>query len=80
MNAITVKDLTVRFGETVALDNVSIAFGENRIYGLLGRNGAGKSTLMNAVTNRLFPEMGEVFIDGEPAMENDRAQGKIYCM
>ena len=80
MNAITVKDLTVRFGETVALYNVSVAFGENRIYGLLGRNGAGKSTLMNAVTNRLFPEMGEVFIDGEPAMENDRAQGKIYCM
>ena len=64
----------------MALDNVSVAFGENRIYGLLGRNGAGKSTLMNAVTNRLFPEMGEVFIDGEPAMENDRAQGKIYCM
>ena len=31
MNAITVKDLTVRFGETVALDNVSVAFGGNRI-------------------------------------------------
>lgn len=80
MNAITVKNLTVRFGNTVALDDVSVAFEEGRIYGLLGRNGAGKSTLMNAVSNRLFPDQGAVFIDDEPAAENDRAQGKVYFM
>lgn len=79
-NEIAVKGLTVRFGETVALDNVTVSFSQERIYGLLGRNGAGKSTLMNAVTNRLFPDAGNITINGEPARENDRAQGMIYCM
>ena len=79
-NEIAVKGLTVRFGETVALDNVTVSFSEERIYGLLGRNGAGKSTLMNAVTNRLFPDAGDITINGEPARENDRAQGMVYCM
>ena len=79
-NEIAVKGLTVRFGETVALDNVTVSFSQERIYGLLGRNGAGKSTLMNAVTNRLFPDAGDITINGEPAWENDRAQGMVYCM
>lgn len=79
-NEIAVKGLTVRFGETVALDNVTVSFSQERIYGLLGRNGAGKSTLMNAVTNRLFPDAGDITINGEPARENDRAQGMVYCM
>lgn len=79
-NEIAVKGLTVRFGETVALDNVTVSFSQERIYGLLGRNGAGKSTLMNAITNRLFPDAGDITINGEPARENDRAQGMVYCM
>ena len=79
-NEFAVKGLTVRFGETVALDNVTVSFSQERIYGLLGRNGAGKSTLMNAVTNRLFPDAGDITINGEPARENDRAQGMVYCM
>lgn len=79
-NEIAVKGLTVRFGETVALDNVTVSFSQERIYGLLGRNGAGKSTLINAVTNRLFPDAGDITINGEPARENDRAQGMVYCM
>ena len=79
-NEIAVKGLTVRFGETVALDNVTVSFSQERIYGLLGRNGAGKSTLMNAVTNRLFPDAGDITINGEPARENDRAEGMVYCM
>jgi ABC-2 type transport system ATP-binding protein len=63
-----------------ALDDVSLTIGENRIYGLLGRNGAGKSTLLNLITNRIFPTSGEVLIDGEPMLENDRALKKVYCM
>ena len=41
MSGIKVKNLTKRFGDVLALDNVSICFEENKIYGLLGRNGAG---------------------------------------
>lgn len=43
--SIEIKNVTKKFGDNTALNNVSISFGENKIYGLLGRNGAGKSTL-----------------------------------
>lgn len=80
MNAIEVRNVSMQFKELKALNNVSVSFGENKIYGLLGRNGAGKSTLLNVITNRLFPTSGEVFVDGEKSLENDRALGKIFCM
>lgn len=80
MNAIQIKDVTMRFGEVTALEHISTVFEENKIYGLLGRNGAGKSTLLNIISNRLFPTEGEVLINGMPGRENDIAQGKIYCM
>jgi ABC-2 type transport system ATP-binding protein len=80
MSQIEVKNLTKKYGAVTALDDVSINIGENRIYGLLGRNGAGKSTLLNLITNRIFPTSGEVLVDGEPVLENDRALRKIYCM
>lgn len=79
-NAIAVKDLTMRFGDQTALENISLTLHEGRIYGLLGRNGAGKTTLINLITNRLIPTGGSVTIDGEPSMENDRALGKVYAM
>ena len=74
------KGLTMRFGNNTALDGVDVCFGDNKIYGLLGRNGAGKSTQLSVVTNRLLPTAGEVFIDGEPARENDRVLGRVYYM
>ena len=74
------KGLTMRFGNNTALDGVDVCFGDNKIYGLLGRNGAGKSTLLSVVTNRLLPTAGEVFIDGEPARENDRVLRRVYYM
>ena len=74
------KGLTMRFGNNTALDGVDVCFGDNKIYGLLGRNGAGKSTLLSVVTNRLLPTAGEVFIDGEPAREHDRVLGRVYYM
>ena len=80
MSRIEVKNVTKRFGAVTALDDVSATIAENRIYGLLGRNGAGKSTLLNIITNRVFPTSGEVLIDGEPVLENDKVLGKVYCM
>lgn len=79
-SGIELKNVTMRFKETTALDEVSLCMGENTIYGLLGRNGAGKSTLLGCVTNRLFPQQGSVAIDGEPVRENDRVLGRVYFM
>ena len=70
MNGIEIKNVTKRYPNVTALDNVSFSFQQGRIYGFLGRNGAGKSTLINILANRIFPDAGEVFIDGLPAKEN----------
>lgn len=80
MNCIEIRNVSKNYKDTRALNNVSLKFEENKIYGLLGRNGAGKSTLLNIITNRIFADSGEVLIDEMPAVENDQAQQKIYLM
>lgn len=80
MNNISLQNVTMRFKETTALDDVSLTFEPGRIYGLLGRNGAGKTTLLSCVTGRLFPQQGHVLIDGEPALENDGALSRVYSI
>lgn len=80
MNGIEVRNITKTFGQVKALDNVTLTLAQEKIYGLLGRNGAGKSTLLNILTNRIFPDLGEVLVDGLPARENDAAQQKMYMM
>lgn len=79
-NAIEIKNLTKDFKNNRALGNVELRFEQGHIYGLLGRNGAGKTTLLNLISNRLFPSEGAVFVDGMPAMENDKAQSLVYFM
>ncbi len=78
--SIEIRNVSKYFGNIKALDDISLEFKENKIYGLFGRNGAGKSTLLNIISNRIFANSGEVLIDGENAIENDRAQGKIFLM
>ena len=80
MNKIEVRQVCKSFGNTKALDNISVDFHGKKIYGLLGRNGAGKSTLLNIISNRIFSDTGEIFIDGLKSAENDKAQGKLYLM
>lgn len=78
--SIEIKNLTKRFGSLTALDKVSFTLEENRIYGLLGNNGAGKTTLLSVITNRLYPDEGQVLIDGESVFDNDNALGKIFML
>jgi ABC-type branched-subunit amino acid transport system ATPase component/ABC-type branched-subunit amino acid transport system permease subunit len=47
--ALATRDVTVRFGGLVAVDQVSVTVAPNEIVGLIGTNGAGKSTFMNAI-------------------------------
>lgn len=80
MGKIELKGINKSYGKTVALKDINLTFEENKIYGLLGRNGAGKSTMINIITNCQFADSGTVTVDGENAVENDKALGKIYCM
>lgn len=80
MNAIQINNVTKRYDDVTALDNVSFSFEYGKIYGFLGRNGAGKSTLINIIANRIFADKGEVLIDNLSARENMEVHEKIFCM
>lgn len=77
---IEIKGLTKNYGNTKALDDVSITIEPNKIYGLLGRNGAGKTTLLNLLTNKIFPTSGSITVDGETVFENDKTLNNIFYM
>jgi len=61
---ITVENLTKKYGDFVALDNISFQLEEKEIVGILGPNGAGKTTLLRILVAFLELDSGEVTIDG----------------
>ncbi len=75
---IEVRDVTKRFGTTVALDRVSFQVEQGRILGFLGPNGAGKSTTMKIITTFLAPDSGRVTVGGVDVLEQPLAvRGRI---
>jgi len=60
------RGVTRRFGGLLALDDVSMTFGEGEIVGLIGPNGAGKTTLVNVVTGATPASGGSVLFHGRP--------------
>jgi len=67
---IELRDLTVRYGSAVAVDDVSLDLPTGKIYGLLGRNGSGKTSLLSALASYRRPARGTVRFDGADAFEN----------
>jgi ABC-2 type transport system ATP-binding protein len=63
---ITTQGLTKRYGDTVALDDVSVSVTAGSIYGLVGPNGAGKTTLLGILAGLRRQTAGEVRIDAGP--------------
>jgi ABC-2 type transport system ATP-binding protein len=61
---IEIKNLTMYYGPTIALDSVSFNVKEREIVGLLGPNGAGKTTLMRILTTFIYPTKGSAKIGG----------------
>ena len=59
-------ELRKRYGDTVALDGLSFAVEEGRMFGFVGPNGAGKTTAMRIVLGVLTPDSGEVRRGGAP--------------
>ena len=69
------KNLTKKYRNQYALNDVSITLKKNRIYGFIGENGAGKSTLMKIMAGLIFPTSGDMTFMGETdpyAIENKR--------
>ena len=61
---IEVKNLTKKYGDHIAVNNLSFEVKQGQIYGFLGPNGAGKSTTMNIMTGYLSATDGEIIING----------------
>lgn len=59
-----------RFGDTTALDDLTLTVRPGTITGLLGRNGAGKSTLLALAAGLSRPSAGQILVDGEDPFEN----------
>ena len=62
---LVVESVTKRYGETLAVDGVSLRVAEGEVYALLGANGAGKSTLIRMMTGLSEPDSGSVRVCGE---------------
>jgi sulfate/thiosulfate transport system ATP-binding protein len=65
--AIEARNVTKRFGDFLALDDVSISVESGSLTGLLGPSGSGKSTLLRVIAGLETPDVGEVFISGREA-------------
>jgi branched-chain amino acid transport system ATP-binding protein len=64
-NIMDIRNLTVKFGGLVALDDVSFTIKRGEILGLIGPNGAGKTTAFNAMTGVYKPSSGQVLLEGK---------------
>ena len=67
---VVVEKLSKRFGEHLAVDNISFTVKEGEVVGFLGPNGAGKSTTMNILTGYISATSGSVTIDGYDILED----------
>lgn len=64
-STVVVESVTKRYGETLAVDGVSLRVGAGEVYALLGANGAGKSTLIRTMTGLSEPDSGKVTVCGD---------------
>ena len=61
---IEVKNVTKKYGSTVAVDDISFDVKDGEVVGFLGPNGAGKSTTMNMITGFIEPSCGQIIVNG----------------
>ena len=68
--AIKTEGLTKKYGDTVAVDGLTLSVGEGEIFSLLGINGAGKTTTVKMLTCLTEPTEGDAFLLGESIIKN----------
>lgn len=67
-------NLTKRFGDHIAVDNLNLKIETGEFFGLLGPNGAGKTTTIGMISTVLLPSDGKVLIDGEELTRRNLSQ------
>ncbi len=74
---VELRDLTVDYRDTRAVDSATVRFPANTISGLLGRNGSGKTTMLSAVASLLRPTSGQVLVDGRDPYEDEQLMERV---
>ncbi len=74
---IEVKNLTMHYGSTVAVDNASFNVGKGEILGLLGPNAAGKTTIMRILTTYIVPTSGTATVGGHDIIKDPISVRKL---
>jgi ABC-2 type transport system ATP-binding protein len=71
------KDLTRRYGSSIAIDQLNLQIPQGAIYGFIGPNGAGKTTTMRILTTLLLPNSGEAHVAGYSVLKDPRAVRRV---
>ncbi|HYX72617.1 MAG TPA: ATP-binding cassette domain-containing protein, partial [Nitrososphaera sp.] len=61
---IKIRNLAKRYGNHIAVDNLTLDINENEVFGLLGSNGAGKTTTIHMLATLLKPSSGSASVNG----------------
>jgi ABC-2 type transport system ATP-binding protein len=75
---ITVKNLTKKYKDITAVDNISFEVGDGKIFAFLGPNGAGKSTTIKMLTTLIEPTSGEISVNGFDPKHNKDGVRKSF--
>ena len=74
---IELRNLTKRYGHTLAVDHLNLSVEKGEIFGFIGPNGAGKTTTIRMMAGVLGPTEGTVLIDGIPMATDPEAAKRI---
>ena len=79
--SIQIKDVSKKFGQFAALDNVSLEIPSGELVALLGPSGSGKTTLLRVIAGLEFPESGSILFEDEDITDRiarDRRVGFVF--
>jgi ABC-2 type transport system ATP-binding protein len=74
---ISIQNLTKKFGETIAVQELSLDVHPDEIFGLIGPDGAGKTTTLRVVSTAMRPTSGRVTVDGVDVVQDPEAVKKV---
>jgi ABC-2 type transport system ATP-binding protein len=80
MSALSVDGLTRRFGDLVALDNLTFEVPAGGVVGFVGPNGSGKSTMIRVLLGLIAPSAGTGRVLGEPIEHPERFAGRVGAL
>ncbi|MPM73848.1 Vitamin B12 import ATP-binding protein BtuD [bioreactor metagenome] len=72
MSVISIKNFSKKYGDFLAVDNISLTVNKGEIIGFVGKNGAGKSTTIRSMVNMIFPTKGEILINDLDSVKDSK--------